>query len=301
MKSIAFVGVLTAAFLSAAVPADASESLSYRCKLDNLFVFVETIPEEGRAVFEDISGKTSLMPDGRGGYFNDGAGISFEGGNALKLWLGDVSHSCELAVAAPVHQANAGAAATPLNVQGQSLGGKLRSGPGMNFGQSGSLDEGTWLTILNNTGVSMNGFDWFEVATDNGLRGYQWGGIMCSNGEQIQGIYQACGGQAQVSGKYPQVAQGRGWMAFALAPNGKFGHGAAPTRAGAEQLAMNYCGSPQCRIVDATQAACHALATSPNSNGIGAGDSEQAANNFAMGWCSNNGAQDCRVQYSYCQ
>lgn len=300
MKSIAFAGLLIAALITTAVTANASESLSYRCNLGNQFVFVQTIPEEGRAVLEDISGNTNLVPDGRGGYFNDGEEISFEPGTKPQLWLGDVSHACQLASAAATGNI-AGNDGVRLNVQGQSLGGKLRQGPGLNFAQTGSLSEGTWITILANTGVHMDGYDWFEVATDSGQRGFQWGGIMCSNGQQLAGLFQSCGGQAQATQSGAQVAQAGGWMAFALAPGGIFGHGAAPTKSGAEQYAMQYCGNAQCRIADTTQARCHALAVSPGSTGIGAGDTEQAAINFAMGWCSNSGASGCAVKYSYCQ
>lgn len=307
MKTLAFIGILSAAVLSATAGAKASESLNYRCNLGNQFAFIETIPEEGRAILEDIDGKTILVPDGRGGYFNDGEEISFDQDKPVpELWLGDVSHRCEIATPASSNQTHANGAVggndTQLNLQGQSLGGKLRDGPGLNFRQTGSLPEGTWVTILKNTGVRMDGYDWFEVAADSGLRGYQWGGIMCSSGSQIAGVYQACGAHAssQPPVKVSQQ-QGGGWMAFALAPGGAFGHGAAPTRAGAEQFAMQYCGNNQCRIADTTQARCHALAVSPSSHGIGAGDSEQAAMNFAMGWCSNSGASGCRIEYSYCQ
>ena len=76
--------------------------------------------------------------------------------------------------------------------QGRSLGGSLRDGPGTNFTKIGSLTEGTWVTINMNTGVRMDGYDWFKISTDTGEVGYQWGGIMCSSGTQIQGIFEAC-------------------------------------------------------------------------------------------------------------
>lgn len=404
MKFLKPVFAICVGVLGASSGAVASESLSYRCNTGNQFVFVQTIPEEGRAVYEELGTKTDLVPDGRGGYFNEGSGISFQTDKGEPLvWLGDVSHRCELARAGTGgRQTHAGGAVggneTQVNAQGRSLGGKLRDGPGTNFRQLGSLSEGTWVTILTNTGVRFDGYDWFEVAADSGQRGYQWGGIMCSNGQHLAGIYQQCGtsrpaqvqptagnprdlnvqgrslggklrggpgtNHAQV-GSLPegswitilrnsgvrmdgydwfevvadngkrgfqwggimcsngrQIAgiyqvcgtavsgapapgssngQGGGWMAFALAPGGAFGHGAAPTRAGAEQFAMQYCGSRQCTIADATQARCHALAVSPSGNGIGAGDSEQAARDFAISWCANNGASGCRLEYAYCQ
>lgn len=404
MKSFVFMGFLAAGVVSGHGISAASESLAYQCNLGDGFAFVQTIPEEGRAVYQGDTGNLNLVPDGRGGYFNDREEVSFADQNGQPaLYLGDVAFACQLAAPRPTgSQTHAGGAVggneTRLNAQGQSLGGKLRDGPGMNFRQTGSLAEGTWITILTNTGVRFNGYDWFEVATDRGQRGFQWGGIMCSNGQQLAGIFEQCGARSvqnpqqaanaaqqlnvqgqslggklrggpgtnyaqvgsltegtwvtilrntgvrfdgydwfevatdrgqrgfqwggimcsngqQISGIYQQCGsqppqqpvQNRstgsagGWMAFALAPNGAYGHGAAPTQAGAEQFAMNYCGGPQCRIADTTQARCHALAIAPGSNGIGAGESEQAAQGFAMGWCANNGASNCRIEYTYCQ
>lgn len=198
---------MATAVLSGPEAAKASESLTYRCSLGNQFAFVNTIPEEGRALLEDINGRTELTPDGRGGYFNDGAGVSFRTDTPRpQLWLGDVAHTCEIAIAdssggQPVAGSAAGGNQASLNVQGQSLGGKLRGGPGTNFQQIGSLSEGSPVTIIANAGARFNGYDWFEVTTNNGQRGYQWGGIMCSFAVQIPGIYQQCGGGGAPAGQ----------------------------------------------------------------------------------------------------
>ena len=48
------------------------------------------------------------------------------------------------------------------------------------------------MTIVTNTGVQFDGYDWFEIRTGNGVNAYQWGGIMCSEGRQIAGIYEQC-------------------------------------------------------------------------------------------------------------
>lgn len=85
---------------------------------------------------------------------------------------------------------------------GQSLGGVLRAGPGINYARTGSLHEGTPLTIVRRTRQYMNGYDWFEVRTADGQTGYQWGGIMCSAGSQVEGLLQVCRG--------PDYDDGRG-------------------------------------------------------------------------------------------
>lgn len=187
-----------------------------------------------------------------------------------------------------------------LNVVGRSLGGKLRNGPGTNFGQSGSLAEGTWVTILTNTGVNFDGYDWFEVTTDNGQRGYQWGGIMCSNGQRIKGIYQQCQSPAQTTSNN-QTQNASGWMAFAVGDNGVWGHGAGRTQNDAINYARQNCQGANCQIADVTQAKCHALSTVPGGLWFGTANSKAQAENYAQGFCTNAGASGCRVEYSYCQ
>ncbi|MCK7615522.1 MliC family protein [Roseibium sediminicola] len=76
---------------------------------------------------------------------------------------------------------------------GYSYGGKVRSGPGMNFRQVGSLHEGDQILILTGTGAMMNGYEWFEIRYRNGRTGYQWGGIMCSQ-NPYPTIFRVCDG-----------------------------------------------------------------------------------------------------------
>lgn len=76
---------------------------------------------------------------------------------------------------------------------GYSYGGKVRSGPGMQFRQVGSLREGDDILILNGTGTMMNGYEWFEIRYQNGRTGFQWGGIMCSQ-TPYPTIFRVCDG-----------------------------------------------------------------------------------------------------------
>ncbi|PVB62811.1 MliC family protein [Labrenzia sp. 011] len=74
---------------------------------------------------------------------------------------------------------------------GQSFGGKVRSGPGMQYQQVGSLHERDDILILNGTGVMMNGYEWFQIRYGRGQTGYQWGGLICSQ-KPYQTIYKVC-------------------------------------------------------------------------------------------------------------
>lgn len=73
----------------------------------------------------------------------------------------------------------------------QSWGGIVRSGPGMNYRRQASLREGERITLLENSGVHMNGYDWFKIRY-RGRTGYQWGGIICPRGQAVSGTFQVC-------------------------------------------------------------------------------------------------------------
>ena len=73
-----------------------------------------------------------------------------------------------------------------------SWGGKVRSGPGTDYRQVGSLRNGDPVRLLENTGVMMNGYPWFRISFRNGKRGYQWGGILCSFDRPIDGVFRTC-------------------------------------------------------------------------------------------------------------
>jgi membrane-bound inhibitor of C-type lysozyme len=88
---------------------------------------------------------------------------------------------------------------------GRSYGGKVRSGPGIQYGQSGSLYQGDQILILSGTGVMMNGYEWFQVRYRGGQIGYHWGGLFCSE-RPYPGIYEVCGGRPVVNNP-PQQPQ----------------------------------------------------------------------------------------------
>lgn len=86
------------------------------------------------------------------------------------------------------------AAEEALNIPARSYGGKVRAGPGMDFAQIASLQEGDPVTLLANTGKAMGGYDWFMIRLASGETGYQWGGILCSDALHPPGIF---GGRSQ--------------------------------------------------------------------------------------------------------
>ncbi len=90
-------------------------------------------------------------------------------------------------VAAPVM------AASSIEQSVMSWGGKLRGGPGMTYEQVGSSSEGQQLALLSDSGIAMNGYDWFQVRTRNGLTAYIWGGLLCSGDQEVAGLYEGEG------------------------------------------------------------------------------------------------------------
>lgn len=77
-----------------------------------------------------------------------------------------------------------------LPMWGESLGGIMREGPGMNFRKVGSLREGDRVEIVHSTEERMGDYTWFQVR-HQGRNGYQWGGIMCSE-DLLPGILTRC-------------------------------------------------------------------------------------------------------------
>ncbi len=75
-------------------------------------------------------------------------------------------------------------------MKGRSFGGKVRAKPSMDSAQVGSLKENDPITILRGSGTFMGEWEWFEIEW-RGKRGYQWGGIICSN-QPVAGIFEVC-------------------------------------------------------------------------------------------------------------
>lgn len=189
-----------------------------------------------------------------------------------------------------------------IGIFGQALGGNLRAGPGTQYERLTGLSEGTLVTIDGYAGVAFDGYEWFEVSVA-GQRGYLWGGILCSEGEHVNGLYSQCETFASVDAGRPGD---RWWMAFAIDGRGGFGHGHASTEVQASLFAEQFCENSDCRVVDTTQAQCHALAHFREGEayyyGIAAGERLDSVGFEAMGRCDSASlGGNCELAYSNCK
>jgi hypothetical protein len=157
---------------------------------------VVTHPQDETATFTIPGRDIYTVPvGGDGAYFSEQLQLAFRHGSSVGvLSLGNREFACQTVAATadgdPVATRDTDGQA--VGTRGQSLGGNLRNGPGMEYDRLTSLPEGAYLTIVANTGHSMNGYDWFEVRLDNGDVAFMWGGILCSIGTQVPGIFAAC-------------------------------------------------------------------------------------------------------------
>lgn len=192
-----FMPLLASACLFAAVhQAQASESAHFECGGTGIDIAITLEPETGTATIISPRGTEQLTAESDGVWRDATQILQFHADDTPPLlWMGPEQLPC-MAVFAGDRQTHASGAVggneSPVNAVGRSLGGRLRSGPGTNFEAAGSLAEGTPITILSNSGVQFNGYDWFEIHTGNGATAYQWGGILCSQNRHIAGIYQQC-------------------------------------------------------------------------------------------------------------
>jgi SH3 domain-containing protein len=92
----------------------------------------------------------------------------------------------------PMPAAPSVSATDDFPVAAGSWGGVLRDGPGQNYRQIGSLQEGEPVTLMSRSDVVENGFPWFKITTQSGKTGYQWGGILCSTGAERPDIFKTC-------------------------------------------------------------------------------------------------------------
>lgn len=193
-------------------PAIAAERYQCGDAEAGISVVVSIAPEVGVGDFEGLGRSGLLSPDGQGAWVNPESGIRFVPEQLPPaLFLGSEQFPCnDLAAGQPAggmtttpaeattEQAStmsetSNAVETVVNLPGRSLGGNLRAGPGTDEPSLGAVVENAPLTIVTNSGVDFDGYDWFRVQLGDGRSGYQWGGILCSEGTQMAGLYQACG------------------------------------------------------------------------------------------------------------
>jgi hypothetical protein len=80
----------------------------------------------------------------------------------------------------------------PGPIEAASWGGIVRDGPGQNHRKLGTLEEGEHVMLIENTGIMWNGYPWWRIEFRGSREGYQWGGILCSLDEPMEGIYETC-------------------------------------------------------------------------------------------------------------
>jgi hypothetical protein len=73
-----------------------------------------------------------------------------------------------------------------------SWGGIVREGPGREYRNIGSLDEGEAITLMERSDVVEDGFPWFKIGYRGGKTGYKWGGILCATGPERSDIFKTC-------------------------------------------------------------------------------------------------------------
>lgn len=76
---------------------------------------------------------------------------------------------------------------------GKSHGSTVRRTAEVNGVKIDKLPEGEFVFIWENVGSSYQGYDWFLIEYSEGLKGYVWGGTLCSVGFKVPGIANECG------------------------------------------------------------------------------------------------------------
>lgn len=112
-------------------------------------------------------------------------------GNLLLMKDDDAPKRCRVTAASSQHS-SASSGAYVSRMGNYSLGGNVRSGPGTQYGKIDSLNFGEPIAIVSRSRVQFDGYEWFEIEYSEGLRGYMWGGVMCSKALHIVGLYESC-------------------------------------------------------------------------------------------------------------
>ena len=194
-------------------PAHASFDDQFRCEGvgDGEHLVVVSSKDSNRASVHFSSGIDSIPPvlpeitELNAVYNYPESGARYEGGEYIFLTTSKTAiliygagtpnpgHvECSFAGEDTADTADAADGAITLNLPARSWGGKLRRGPDMSYDQIGSLGEGERVTLLENTGIMMNGYAWFRIRTASGQEGFKWGGILCANSLPVAGLFEDC-------------------------------------------------------------------------------------------------------------
>ena len=202
MRRAILSGVLAfSGFVATLVPAPAMASIldTFICDAGDISHSVTILPDEkrvelttsvGEMVDPSLAGTRSLAEvPVASGFAYEGEGLRFFGKEA-EGFLQEGGYdpiACELVLAEnemPEQEASANNASQGegplLNTPGRTFGGNYREGPGQEFAKLGSLREGTPVTLILNTGVAQDGYDWYRVRLSTGVAVYMWGALLCA-------------------------------------------------------------------------------------------------------------------------
>lgn len=180
--------VIFSALCLIATPALAHEGEKYVCGGKGLNILVELFEAENRAQIIHDGQIFSVVYNGEDGYLNVFQQAQFyTTQNPKQLWVASKRYDCRKYI----EGANQSAATFNRKPKGKSLGGNVRDGASVTAKRIGRLNSQAEITIASNTGIQLNGYDWFEIKFKGGI-GYQWGGIICSNDVKLDGVLRQC-------------------------------------------------------------------------------------------------------------
>ena len=171
--------------------ADSIQKVEYTCNegIPLIVEYINTKTTSIAIISHDSSPRITLdsVPSGSGAQYSDGNWVlHVKGKTALVGTQGQTDDECK-----EVAQNAQDEAGLTYPRKAKSWGGILRAGPGTKFDKIDSIKQGEWVVLLEPTTVQSNSFPWFKIKY-RGRTGYQWGGIICSVGEQVPGTFNRC-------------------------------------------------------------------------------------------------------------
>lgn len=300
INTLGLVALTSVSFINIAY-ANSPNTDQYKCLGLDKQLLIEHSPQDNKATFF-LNGKKFNTNNIDTGIFNNAklGYRAFIEKDGVSISINDMMLVCQptKAKVTPSQKQLTKTIAKPKSLEntGRSYGGKIRSGPGVKYRQTGSLFYNNKIKIIADSGISFNGYNWFKVEYGN-KTGYQWGGLICSNGTLLPNIFKQCPTQPKA---IKQNNKADKWFVFAKDKQLNWGLGFATTKSAATKSALRDCVGSNCKVNFTTQAKCVAITTGTNSNYIGAGDDRDDALNFAYGFCTRSG-QACRLDYDICQ
>lgn len=161
-----------------------------------IYVELDAVDADLARLIVAISGENAIGSDGPSvTELKKTSGTIYEGEGSKFVVIGD---QAEYSDASGVYACSP-SETSPLNTSASSSivswGGKLRSKPSTEAKQTGSLQMGESVTVVEKTGVMFQDFPWFEVTTADGTTGFTWGGILCDKTGQTEGMFNENGCQ----------------------------------------------------------------------------------------------------------